>query len=169
MRRAVQEQQKLAPVPVEHAHAAELAKIRRFLDLRPENCGLVLGDRSVVRAEVRQQPHAMEYGRRCFVEVDVSSPIEAVEFVPLARELGDERSLNAPRDGQQSGLDLRPTRDARADDSYRDEVRGFELAGAHLLVHGHSVSVENVHQRQRSAWASFRHLEEPLDHQTILV
>jgi len=44
MRRTVQEQQKLVPIPVEHPHAAELAEMSRILDDHPEVYELVLED-----------------------------------------------------------------------------------------------------------------------------
>jgi len=44
MRRTVQEQQKLVPIPVEHPHAAELAEMSRTFDDHPEIYELVLDD-----------------------------------------------------------------------------------------------------------------------------
>jgi IS5 family transposase len=44
MRRTVQDQQKLVPIPVEHPHAAELAEISKTLDAHPEIYCMVRDD-----------------------------------------------------------------------------------------------------------------------------
>lgn len=87
MRRTVQEQQKLVPIPVEHPHAAELAEISRTLDEHPEIYEMVRDDlvaggidpdkgrdgmpaEQVIRALVIKQMNRFSYGQLAFHAMD---------------------------------------------------------------------------------------------------
>jgi len=87
MRRTVQEQQKLVPIPDEHPHAGELAQISRDLDDHPEIYDLVHADliavgvdpnkgrdgltaEQVLRAAIIKQMNRFSYGQLAFHIID---------------------------------------------------------------------------------------------------
>jgi IS5 family transposase len=87
MRRTVQEQQKLVPIPVEHPHAAELAEISAILDEHTEIYGMVHADliaghidpgrgregmsaEQVIRAVIIKQMNGFSYAQLSFHIVD---------------------------------------------------------------------------------------------------
>lgn len=87
MRRTVQQQQKLVPIPVEHAHAAELAEMSAILDAHSEIYSLVHADliagqinpgrgregmsaEQVIRAVIIKQMNGFSYAQLSFHMVD---------------------------------------------------------------------------------------------------
>lgn len=87
MRRTVQEQQKLVPIPIEHPHASELAEISDILDAHPEIYGMVHADliaghidpgkgregmsaEQVIRGVIIKQMNGFSYAQLSFHIVD---------------------------------------------------------------------------------------------------